>query len=135
MTHVNHEVSRAIMAEALACNAGVIAMERLTHIRQQSRAGKRVRTRLHRWAWGQPQSLVPYKAQGLAVAFVNPAFVRKPARTAASGRHVEGTVCVVRVKTGRMRMSTPHPTWGPVGGDRRPRQGRCKPSRCGSRLG
>jgi len=76
MTHVNHEVSRAIVAEALARNAGVIAMERLTHIRQRIRSGKRVRTRLHRWAWAQLQRFVQYKAEaeGLTVAFVNPAY-------------------------------------------------------------
>jgi len=76
MTHVNHEVSRAIVAEALACGAGVIAMERLTHIRQRIRSGKRVRTRLHRWAWAQLQRFVEYKAEaeGLVVAFVNPAY-------------------------------------------------------------
>lgn len=79
MAHVNHEVSRAIVAEALACDAGVIAMERLTHIRQRIRAGKRVRTRLHRWAWAQLQDFVQYKAEaeGIAVAFVNPAYSSK----------------------------------------------------------
>jgi putative transposase len=49
--HVNHEVSKSIVAEAVNSNVGEIRMEDLTHIRANIKAGKRVRTRLHRWAF------------------------------------------------------------------------------------
>jgi transposase len=45
--HVNHEVSQAIVAEAVLSGAAEIRMEDLTHIRASIKAGKRVRTRLH----------------------------------------------------------------------------------------
>jgi transposase len=40
------------------------------------KAGKRMRGRLHRWAWRQLQSFVEYKAKaaGIAVEYVNPAY-------------------------------------------------------------
>jgi len=62
MTYVNHVISKA--------------MEDLTNIRKRIRAGKRVRSRLHRWAWAQLQAFIEYKAQaaGLRVVFVNPAY-------------------------------------------------------------
>lgn len=50
VTQVNHEVSKAIIAEAIDSGAGVIALEKLTHIRKRIKAGKRMRSRLHRWA-------------------------------------------------------------------------------------
>ena len=72
--HVNHEISKAIVAEALSSGASEIRMEDLTHIREHIKAGKRVRTRLHRWAFRQLQDFVAYKAQGvgLAVVYINP---------------------------------------------------------------
>ena len=74
--HVNHEISKAIVAEALSSGASEIRMEDLTHIREHIKAGKRVRTRLHRWAFRQLQDFVAYKAQGvgLAVVYINPAY-------------------------------------------------------------
>ncbi|MBU2755286.1 IS200/IS605 family element transposase accessory protein TnpB [Acidithiobacillus sp. CV18-2] len=74
--HVNHEVSKAIVQEAIRLHAGEIRMEDLTHIRDRIRAGKRVRTRLHRWAFRQLQDFVAYKAQGvgISVEYVNPAY-------------------------------------------------------------
>jgi IS605 OrfB family transposase len=74
--HVNHEVSKAIVAEAVRNYSGTITMEDLTNIRKRIRAGKRMRSRLHRWAWAQMQSFVAYKAEaaGLRVEFVNPAY-------------------------------------------------------------
>ena len=76
VTHVNHEVSKAIVAEALREGCGVIAMERLTHIRERIKAGKRVRSRLHRWAWAQLQAMIAYKAEaaGIQVVYVDPAY-------------------------------------------------------------
>ncbi len=76
VTHVNHEVSKAIVAEATREGCGVIAMERLTHIRERIKAGGRVRSRLHRWAWAQLQDMIAYKAEaaGIRVVYVNPAY-------------------------------------------------------------
>jgi len=76
MAHVNHEISKAIVKEAVDTGCDMIAMEELTNIRKRMRAGKRVRSRLHRWAWAQLQTFVHYKAQaaGLKIVFVNPAY-------------------------------------------------------------
>ena len=74
--HVNHVTSKAIVAQALQAGAGILRMEDLTHIRARIQAGKRVRARLHRWAFRQLQDLVRYKAEavGLRVEFVEPAY-------------------------------------------------------------
>lgn len=73
---INHETSKAIVAEAIRSGASEIRMEDLAHIRANIKAGKRVRTRLHRWAFRQLQDFVAYKAQGagLSVVFVDPAY-------------------------------------------------------------
>jgi transposase, IS605 OrfB family, central region len=51
-------------------------MEDLTHIRDRIQAGKRMRARLHGWAFRQLQSFVEYKAKaaGIAVEYVDPAY-------------------------------------------------------------
>ena len=74
--HVNHCISKQIVEEALATDCDTIAMESLTNIRKRINAGKRVRSRLHRWSWSQLQEFVEYKAQavGLKIVFVNPAY-------------------------------------------------------------
>ncbi|MCZ7664471.1 MAG: transposase [Thermoleophilia bacterium] len=74
--HVNHETSKAIVQEALRVGASEIRLEDLTDIRANIKAGKRVRTRLHRWAFRQLQDFVSYKAEagGLRVVFVEPAY-------------------------------------------------------------
>jgi len=74
--HTNHEVSKAIVLDAQEIGAGKIVLEDLTHIRENIKAGRRVRTRLHRWAFRQLQTFVEYKAQavGIAVEYVNPAY-------------------------------------------------------------
>lgn len=74
--HVNHEISSAVVREAVELDCGTIAMENLTNIRGRIKAGKRMRTRLHRWAWRQLQQFVAYKAQavGIAVIYVDPAY-------------------------------------------------------------
>lgn len=83
VTHINHVVSKAIVEEAISTGCGAIALEELTNIRQRIRAGKRVRSRLHRWAWEQLQTFVEYKAQaaGLKIIFVNPAYTSKTCST------------------------------------------------------
>ena len=74
--HINHETSKAIVQDAVQAGIGRITMEDLTHIRSRIKAGKRVRARLHRWAWRQLQSFVAYKAKavGIGVGYVNPAY-------------------------------------------------------------
>lgn len=76
MKQINHEVSKKIVKEAVRQNAGVIALEDLKNIRKRIRGKKRMRTRLHRWAFSQLQTQIVYKAQtqGLRVVFVNPAY-------------------------------------------------------------
>jgi putative transposase len=74
--HINHETSKAIVQTAVKAGVAKITMEDLTHIRSRIQAGKRMRGRLHRWAWRQLQRFVEYKAKaaGIAVEYVNPAY-------------------------------------------------------------
>lgn len=76
VTHVNHVVSKQLVAEALKAGSGVVALEDLTHIRKRIKAGVRVRARLHRWAWRQLQGFIEDKARaaGLRVVYVDPAY-------------------------------------------------------------
>ena len=74
--HTNHVVSKAIVTECLAKGIGEIRMEDLTNIRANIKAGRRVRSRLHRWAFRQLQTFTEYKAKGagIAVNYRNPAY-------------------------------------------------------------
>src|SRR2546430_1176565 len=76
VSRVNHETSKAILEEARRIGAATIVMEDLTHIRDRLRAGRRMRARLHRWAFRQLQGFVEYKARaiGISVVYVNPAY-------------------------------------------------------------
>lgn len=76
MKQTNHEVSKRIVKEAISVNAGVIVLENLKNIRKRIKARKKVRTRLHRWAFSQLQTFIQYKAEshGLKVLYVNPAY-------------------------------------------------------------
>ena len=89
--HVNHEVSKAIVAEALRSGCTIIALEKLTQLRKRIKAGKRMRSRLHRWAWAQLQEFVEYKAQacGLQVVYVNPAYTSRTCATCGNEGHRE----------------------------------------------
>jgi IS605 OrfB family transposase len=73
---INHETSKAVITQAIRHGVARIAMEDLTHIRKRIRAGKRMRGRLHRWAFRQLQSFVEYKAEaaGIEVLYVDPAY-------------------------------------------------------------
>ena len=72
----NHRVSKAIVTEAKRIGARAIVLEDLTHIRKHIKAGRRTRTRLHRWAFRQLQTFIAYKAEeaGIAVIFLDPAY-------------------------------------------------------------
>jgi putative transposase len=74
--HTNHEVSKAVVAEAVKTGASTVVMEDLTNIRKRIKARLRERTRLHRWAWAELQGFVEYKAEaaGLRVVYVDPAY-------------------------------------------------------------
>jgi putative transposase len=76
MRHVNHVTSKEIVAAGLQVGARAIVMEDLTNIRSRIKAGKRMRSRLHRWAFRQLQDFVAYKAAefGIIVIFVDPAY-------------------------------------------------------------
>lgn len=76
VTHVNHEVSKAVVAEAARNGCSTITMEELTNIRKRIKGDKRMRSRLHRWAWAQLQTFITYKAEaaGIRVEFINPAY-------------------------------------------------------------
>jgi len=74
--HINHNVSKKIIQEAREQKAGIIVLEDLAHIRSRIQAGKKVRSRLHRWAFRQLQTMIQYKAmsRGIQVLYVNPAY-------------------------------------------------------------
>lgn len=74
--HTNHVVSKSIVQNAINANASKLVMENLTHIRANIKAGKRVRSRLHRWSFRQLQTFVEYKAiaYGITVEYVDPAY-------------------------------------------------------------
>ena len=94
--HVNHEVSKAIVAEAVRSGAGTLRLEDLTHIRAHIQAHKRVRTRLHRWAFRQLQDFVAYKAQGagLSVVYINPAYTSQTCSVCGEiGKRVKHRFC------------------------------------------
>jgi IS605 OrfB family transposase len=74
--HVNHCISKEIVQEAQRNGCSTIVMEDLKNIRERIRAGKKVRSRLHRWSFDQLRCFVEYKAaaQGIQVLYVNPAY-------------------------------------------------------------
>jgi len=74
--HVNHEISKVVVAEAIRINAGIISLENLKNIRKRIKYGKRMNSRLHRWAWAQLQNMIIYKAEafGIKIEIVNPAY-------------------------------------------------------------
>ena len=76
MKHINHNVAKNVIQEAEKHNVGVIVLEDLKHIRSRIKAGKKVRSRLHRWAFRELQTMIQYKAEskGLRVLYVNPAY-------------------------------------------------------------
>jgi putative transposase len=64
----------------------------LTHLRARIKAGRRMRGRLHRWAFRQLQSFVEYKARaaGIQVEYVDPAYSsRSCSGCGALGRRIK----------------------------------------------
>lgn len=90
--HINHETSKAIVAEAVKRGVARICLEDLAHIRDRIRAGRRLRGRLHRWAFRQLQSFIEYKAHalGIEVIYVPPAFTSQTcSRCTSLGKRVK----------------------------------------------
>ena len=77
--HINHVISKKIIENAIQIGANKLIMEDLTHIRSNIKAGKRIRSRLHRWSFRQLQTFVEYKAKGysIQVEYVDPAYSSK----------------------------------------------------------
>lgn len=90
--HVNNVVSKQIVEEARRKSIRVISLEDLTHIRDRIKAGIRVRTRLHRWAFRELQDMIIAKAAraGIEVVKVDP-------------RYTSQTCCVCRKIAKRRR--------------------------------
>ena len=74
--HLNHCVSKEIVTEAERNGCSTIVLEDLKNIRGRIKAGKRVRSRLHRWSFDQLRMFVEYKAiaKGIQVLYVHPAY-------------------------------------------------------------
>ena len=57
---INHKISEQVVKCAKHSGMKVIAMEDLTNIRDNIKACKRVRSRLHRWSFRQLQTFIEY---------------------------------------------------------------------------
>ena len=76
VTHVNHCISKEIVQEAKKNGCSSIIMEDLKNIRERIKAGKKLRSRLHRWSFDQLRQFVEYKAEGsgIRVEYINPQY-------------------------------------------------------------
>jgi IS605 OrfB family transposase len=82
--HVNHEISKTIVAKAKALGVG-IALEDLSGIRGriEDTAGKAFRRRFGNWSFFQLRTFIAYKAQlaGVLVVFVDPKYTSQACAT------------------------------------------------------
>jgi IS605 OrfB family transposase len=71
--HVNHCISKQIVAEAKRTGRG-LAVEELTHIRSRVKAGRKQRAVLHSWSFAQLRAFLEYKAAlaGIPLFAVDP---------------------------------------------------------------
>ena len=77
ITWSNHNLSKAIVAEAKDTQSGVIRMERLKDIRQRCKIrNKHTNRMMSGWSFGQLQNFVAYKAArcGIKIEYVDPAY-------------------------------------------------------------
>lgn len=74
--HVNHCIAKEIVQEAQRNGCSTIILEDLKNIRERIKAGKKMRSRLHRWSFDQLRGFIEYKAeaQGIQIVYVNPAY-------------------------------------------------------------
>lgn len=85
--HVNHEISKHIVAKAIDTGRG-IALEELGGIRDRITARKPQRAQLHSWSFFQLRSFIEYKAkrEGVEVKAVDP---RNTSRTCPCCGHID----------------------------------------------
>lgn len=95
---INDEISKSIVEDAVRNGIRLIVLENLKGIRERIRAGKRVRTRLHRWPFRKLQEKIVDKAarEGIEVIFVDP---RYTSRTCAHCGNL-GSRCKHRFRCG-----------------------------------
>lgn len=74
--YVNHCIAKELVLEAQKNGCSTIIMEDLKNIRERIKAGKRLRSRLHRWSFDQLRQFVEYKAEavGIEVRYVSPSY-------------------------------------------------------------
>lgn len=77
--HINDEISKSTVAEAVRLGIRLIVLEDLTDILTRIRAGLKVRARLHRWPFRELQQKIVDKAcrAGIEVIFVDPRYTSK----------------------------------------------------------
>ena len=76
----NHEIAKAIVAEAIRTGCSLIRMEKLNGIRERTKIPNRHRNRMMSlWAYYQLQQFITYKAamMGVKVELINPAYTSK----------------------------------------------------------
>jgi putative transposase len=85
--HVNHVISKQIVAEAKRSGRG-IAIEELNGIRERVKAGRKQRAVLHSWAFSQLRLFLEYKAKlaGVALSAVD---ARNTSRACSACGHCE----------------------------------------------
>jgi len=71
---VNHCLSKRIVAEAKRSCSCVIVLENLSGIREQLKARRKQRNRMHSWSYAQLQEFITYKAKlaGIRVITIDP---------------------------------------------------------------
>jgi len=71
---VNHCLSKRIVAEAKRSCSCVIVLENLSGIREQLKARRKQRNRMHSWSYAQLQEFITYKAKlaGIRVTTIDP---------------------------------------------------------------
>ena len=81
--HINHCISKEIIQEAKRDGSSTIIMEDLKNIRERIKTGKKMRSRLHRWSFGQLRQYVEYKAEaeGIQVTYINPEYTSQTCST------------------------------------------------------
>ena len=77
--HINDEISKSTVADAVRLGIRLIVLEDLTDIRKRMRAGLKVRARLHRWPFRELQQKIVDKVcrAGIEVIFVDPRYTSK----------------------------------------------------------
>jgi IS605 OrfB family transposase len=85
---INHCIAKNIVAEAERTSSRVIVLEKLSGIREQLKARRKQRNRMHSWSFAQLQEYIQYKAKlkGIRVMYIDP---RHTSQRCSSCGHVE----------------------------------------------